>query len=503
MKNQRIIPVILSGGMGTRLWPLSRSNRPKQFLDLSGSGKTLIQDALARVSDRALFNAPILLCNEKHRFLVAEKTLENDIHDAKIILEPVARNTAPAIAAAALFALQTEENPLLLILPSDHIILNNAAFLNAVEKAVPLAATGRHVTFGITPDRAETGFGYIRKGAALDKEERCFAVESFVEKPDEATAQTYLDSGDYSWNSGMFLLSANVLLHELEKLEPAMLKHVQQAVEQSELDRDFTRLGHDAFAAAKDISIDYALMERTPNAAIIPVDCGWCDAGSWAALHQMAAKDANQNIVNGAAHLVDTEHCYITCDGGTQVTTLGVSNLAIISTKDCILVADLNRAQDVKGLVATLQKEQPKLVHEYRQEYRPWGHYDSIDKGSRHQVKRISVKPGQRLSLQMHYHRAEHWIVVRGTALVNRGEEQMMVTENQSIYIPCGTTHRIANPGKIPLDIIEVQSGSYLGEDDIVRFEDTYGRAANHQSQKEESTEESLDEITANSQKAA
>ena len=471
-----IVPVILSGGMGTRLWPLSRGNYPKQFLNLASPDLSLIQQTVERVQDRTKFTAPVVVSNQDHRFLVAERLHAMGCRDAAIILEPTGRNTAPALAMAAHYIRDTYEDALMLVMPSDHIIGDPAAFLAAVDKAAVVADKGHMMTFGITPDSADTGFGYIKRGAAIKKSEAC-VIEQFVEKPDKKTAEGYVASGKYTWNSGIFLFSADLYLSELMAYQPEIASLSEHVAKHRKKESDFILLDAKTFGAIPALSIDYAVMEHTKKAAVVAVDCGWNDAGAWDALWRIKAKDKNGNVLSGESFNKDTKDCYIACDDGPRVATLGLKDLIIVSTKDCVLVADKSRAQDVRLLVDQVKLSHPDLVERYRQEYRPWGHYDSIDFGGRHQVKRITVKPGARLSLQMHYHRAEHWIVVSGTAQVVKDDETVVITENQSIYIPYGTKHRIANPGKIPLEIIEVQSGSYLGEDDIVRFDDNYGRA--------------------------
>jgi mannose-1-phosphate guanylyltransferase/mannose-6-phosphate isomerase len=472
------VPVILSGGMGTRLWPMSRGSHPKQFLNLNNPALSLIQETALRVADRSHFAAPVIVCNEQHRFLVAEKMQELGIKDAAIMLEPIGRNTAPALTAAAHYVRDHYgENALMLVLPSDHIITNNAAFLKGVSHACETASQGYLTTFGITPHAPETGYGYIKYGKAIGKS-GSYQVAAFVEKPDAKTAKQYLASGEYVWNSGMFCFPVGLFLSEITALQPQMSALAEQAAIGREEGADFVRLSADAFSRIKSDSIDYALMERTQKAAVLPMDCGWSDAGSFDALWDVKPKDENDNVVSGETYLQDTRGCFITCNDGVQVATLGVENLVIISTKDCIMVADKSRAQEVKDLVDAIKLRNVNLIENHRQISRPWGNYDSIDNGARYQVKRIVVKPGAKLSLQMHYHRAEHWIVVSGTAIVTYGETKEVLTENQSVYIPYGTVHRLENPGKIPLELIEVQSGSYLGEDDIVRFEDTYGRSS-------------------------
>lgn len=470
-----IVPVILSGGMGIRLWPLSRENYPKQFLNLADKQHSLIQQTVLRVSDRNIFAAPVIICNQEHRFLIAEKLREIGVDDAAIILEPCARNTAPAVALAAHYIKRHYQNVQMLVLPSDHVIRDASAFLTGIEKAQKAASQGYLVTFGITPTAPETGYGYIQAGDALFEKES-YRINRFVEKPDAQTAAGYLASGQYTWNSGMFLFDNNLFFEELTLYRPEITSAMEKVAASFDQSFDFARVDTALFAAVPNESIDYAVMEHTKKAAVVPLECGWTDVGSWDALWAIKEKDANGNAVLGEADLLDVQDCYVVCNDGVRVAALGVKDLIVISTKDSILIADKTRAQDVKKLVEGIKKKTPQLVEQYRQVYRPWGYYDSIDNGGRHQVKRIFVKPGAKLSLQMHYHRAEHWIVVSGTAIVTRDDKTEIVTENQSVYIPFGTKHRLENAGKIPLELIEVQSGSYFGEDDIVRFEDSYGR---------------------------
>lgn len=475
VQTKTLVPVILSGGMGTRLWPLSRSNFPKQFLNLSDPNLSLIQQTIHRVQDKARFAPPVVVCNQDHRFLVAQTLTRTKCTNAKIILEPSARNTAPALAAAAHYIASQYDNAYMLVLPSDHIIGDTKTFLAGVEQAFAVAQKGHLTTFGITPSGPETGFGYIKSGNTISDTEG-FAIEQFVEKPDVKTAESYLANGGYTWNSGMFLFPVDLFLSELKAYQPEISSASESVARNRVEDTDFIRLDSKLFSTIPSLSIDYAVMEHTKKAAVVPLTCGWNDAGAWDALWQTGAKDETGNVQIGESFNLDTQDCLIHCEEGVRIATLGVKDLVIVSTKDCVLVADKSRAQDVKKLVDMVKVAKPELVDRYRQEYRPWGHYDSIDMGERFQVKRITVRPGAQLSLQMHYHRAEHWIVVSGTAHVVRNDETHVITENQSIYIPSGARHRIENPGKIPLEIIEVQSGSYLGEDDIVRFDDTYGR---------------------------
>lgn len=475
--NKKIIPVILSGGMGTRLWPMSRKSYPKQFLNLS-SNKSLIQETVERVQSKELFEDPIVVSNIEHRFLIAEQLENCGVKSPTIILEPCGRNTAPALALAAHYIKKHHEDALMLVLPSDHIIKDNAAFLDGVRRAQEAAEQGKLVTFGIKPEYAETGYGYIEYGNAINEEQQSYNVANFVEKPDTATAEAYVASGKFAWNSGMFLFPVEQYLNELSALQSEINTVCAKAINTRIEESDFIRLDEKTFAACPSVSVDYAVMEHTKDAATVTLDCGWSDAGSWDSLWRIADKDANGNVIKGKSYNIDSKDCYISCEDGPIVTTVGVTDLAIISTKDSVLVLNKEKAQDIKKLVDTIKQDNTALVESHRRVYRPWGFYDSIDNGTRHQVKRINVKSGAKLSLQMHYHRAEHWIIVRGTARVVCGENEQILTENQSVYIPCGVTHRIENPGKIDLDIIEVQSGTYLGEDDIVRFEDQYGRDA-------------------------
>lgn len=462
-------PVLLSGGSGTRLWPLSREAYPKQFLPLAGDD-TMVQATWRRVEALADL-APIVVANEEHRFLVAEQLRQVGSPVPAILLEPVGRNTAPAIAAAALQAMADGADPLLLVLPSDHVVRDVAGFQRAVRDASAVADAGALVTFGIVPAAPETGFGYIQAetGDGLRK------VSRFVEKPDAATAQSYLDAGGYYWNSGMFLFRASRFLEELARFRPDIVDAVRSAHAAARHDGDFVRLDKDAFAACPSDSIDYAVMEKTADAMVLPVDIGWNDVGSWSALWDVAERDADGNAHHGDVIAVDSRNSYAYAQ--RLVALVGVDDIVVVETDDAVLVARKDRVQDVKQVVARLKEEQRSQAILHREVHRPWGSYDSVDNGGRHQVKRIKVKPGAALSLQMHHHRAEHWIVVSGTAKVTRGDETLLLSENESTYIPLGVKHRLENPGKVPLELIEVQSGSYLGEDDIVRFEDVYGRS--------------------------
>lgn len=464
-----MIPVILSGGSGTRLWPLSRDAFPKQFLALVGHD-SMLQATWHRVAPLAS-GAPIVVAGETHRFMVAEQLREVGCADATILLEPLARDTAPAIAAAALEATRDGADPLLLVLPSDHVIADADAFRAAVRAAGAAAEAGALVTFGIVPTGPETGYGYIKAAAG----EGVRAVERFVEKPDAATAAAYVASGDYAWNSGMFLFRASAYLAELERHQPAMLAACREALARARRDVDFVRLDQPAFAASPSDSIDYAVMEKTAHAAVLAIDVGWNDVGSWAALWQVAEQDGDGNAHHGDVLARDCRDTLAWGDG-RLLALLGLRDVVVVDTADAVLVAHKDHVQDVKAIVAELKRRGRAETSLHRKVYRPWGHYDSVDVGERFQVKRITVKPGAALSLQMHHHRAEHWIVVSGTARVTRGDEVILLGENQSTYIPLGVKHRLENPGVVPLELVEVQSGSYLGEDDIVRFEDVYGR---------------------------
>ena len=465
----KIYPVILSGGSGSRLWPLSREHYPKQLLSLVGE-RTLLQDTLLRLDGLSDIAQPLIVCNEEHRFLVAEQCRQLDCEPLDIILEPIGRNTAPALTIAALYIQQIEPDALLLVMPADHLIQDIQSFQLAVVTAATLATDGKLVTFGITPLRPETGYGYIKQGEGN-------AVEAFVEKPDQITAESYLASGEYLWNSGMFLLSAGTWMREIHRLEPDMEQACISALDKGKLDGDFRRLHKESFTEAPSDSIDYAVMEKTQHAAVVPMDAGWSDIGAWSSLWAVTPRDRDNNAVQGDVYTYDTHHSMI-LSNHRLVATIGLDNMIIVETSDAVLVADKDRAQDVKLVVDRLKTEQRGEHLHHRRVHRPWGHYESVDDDSRFQVKRITVKPGASLSLQMHHHRAEHWVVVKGTAKVTRGDESIMLSENQSTYIPIGMKHRLENPGTIALEIIEVQSGSYLGEDDIVRFDDIYNRTS-------------------------
>lgn len=467
-----ILPVIMAGGSGTRLWPLSRQLYPKQFHVLVGE-RTMLQETVLRL-DGLDCATPMLVCNEEHRFLAAEQMRLIGHDGAPILLEPEGRNTAPAIALAALAATKNGDDPILLVLAADHLIKDAQRFKEVVASALPLARAGRMVTFGIVPDRAETGYGYILRGEALA--EGGYEVRRFEEKPDLDTAQAYVASGDYFWNSGMFLFRASAYLRELERHAPQVLASCRDAMAHTGADMQFLRVDAQAFAACPNISIDYAVMEKTTSAAVVPLDASWSDIGSWSALLDVQDRDCDQNALKGDVIAVSTRNTLVRADS-RLVAVLGVEDLVVIETKDAVLIAHKDKVQDVKAVVDRIKGDGRQEHVTHREVYRPWGHYDSIDFGARDQVKRITVKPGAKLSVQMHHHRAEHWVVVRGTAKVHKGKETLVLTENQSTYIPLGEVHALENPGKIPLEIIEVQSGSYLGEDDIVRFEDLYGRS--------------------------
>ena len=485
----KILPVILSGGSGTRLWPLSRELYPKQLLPLTGRN-TMIQDTILRLEGIADLAAPLVICNESHRFMVAEQLRLINMQSSAILLEPCGRNTAPAVAVSALLAMQNGNDPVLLVLPADHVIRNNAAFCMAVAEGARQADNGGLITFGIVPDKPETGYGYIKKGKALGPKRPAkktithhpslitsFKVERFEEKPDLKSAQAFVSSGGYLWNSGMFIFRASAFLGELKRFAPDILSACRKSLKGAVRDLDFTRLDAAAFTGCRSDSIDYAVMEKTASAVVIPLDAGWNDIGSWSALWEVMDKDEDGNAVSGDVITREVRDSFIYA-GSRLVSAIGVTDHIIIETADAVLVADKKNAQKVKNIVQHLksQKRDEALLH--RRVNRPWGAYECIDCADRFQVKRITVNPGACLSLQRHHHRAEHWIVVKGTARIVRGDEVLTVSENESTYIPLGTMHRLENPGKIPLELIEVQSGSYLGEDDIERFDDRYGRGS-------------------------
>ena len=463
-------PVVLAGGTGSRLWPKSRAALPKQFLALT-SDNTMLQDTITRLSGTDA-EAPVFICNDAHRFLVAEQLRKKNIEHGGILLEPVGRNTAPAIALAALHATKNGEDPVLLVLAADHLIKNQAAFHEAIIKAEALANEGKLVTFGIVPDQPHTGYGYIKAGNVLNVG---FEVADFVEKPELETAKQYVESGDFFWNSGMFMFKASRYVEELSKYNPEMLEICRRAIETEAPDLDFIRVDSEIFATCPDDSIDYAVMEKTDSAAMVPLDAGWSDVGSWTSLWETADKDDNGNVCVGDTILENTKNSYINAEQ-RLVSVIGLEDVIVVETKDAVMVAHKDDAQSIKNVVNKLKAEKRPEFEFHREVFRPWGSYDSIDSGARFQVKRITVKPGEKLSVQMHHHRAEHWIVVSGSANVTIDDNTQLVTENESVYIPIGAVHALENPGKIPLELIEVQSGAYLGEDDIVRFSDRYGR---------------------------
>ncbi|MCQ4158363.1 mannose-1-phosphate guanylyltransferase/mannose-6-phosphate isomerase [Roseomonas sp. GC11] len=471
---RRIVPVILCGGTGSRLWPLSREGFPKQFWPLL-SRQTMLQDTASRAQGPG-FAPPLVISNQAHRFLVAEQLRAMQGPEPRIVLEPVARNSAPAIAAAALLAHESDPQDVLWLMAADAAISDTEALHAALEQAAAAARAGHIVAFGMQPTAPETGYGYIETGAPLAGVPGVSAIARFVEKPDAARAAEFLAGGRHLWNSGMFVATAATLLGELERLAPELLEAVRAAVQGATRDLDFIRLDPAAFARAPDISIDYAVMEKTDRAAVVPASLGWSDVGSWAALWEVSPKDARGNVTQGPVALQGARNCYVRSEG-ILAGVVGLEDAVLVVTDDAVLAMHRDCAQDVKKLLEQLKAQRRPEATEHRRMYRPWGHYEGLIKGDRFQVKKILVKPGHKLSLQKHHHRAEHWVVVAGTAIVERDAERIMLRENESIYLPLGCVHRLENPGMIPLTLIEVQSGSYLGEDDIVRFEDTYGRA--------------------------
>ena len=470
-----VYPVILTGGAGSRLWPLSREHYPKPLLPLFGE-RTLLQGTAARLMDLPGVEAPVFVCNEEHRFLVAEQVQALGGKAGAILLEPEGRNTAPALTLAALYLLEKDPDAVMIVMPADHVIPDAAVFQAAVAQGVVLANAGRLVTYGVVPKHAETGYGYIHRGTALELEGgNAYRVDRFVEKPDAATAQGYLDSGEYYWNSGIFTLRADAWIGEMRRHAPAILAACEDGMAAGKRDIDFCRVDKDAFLSSPSDSIDYAVMEKTDQAAVVPLDAGWSDIGAWSALWDISTHDGEDNVTQGDV-LTHDVHGTLVLAQHRCVAAIGLQDAVIIETADAVLVTHRDRAQDVKEIVSQLKKSGRDEYKFHRRVYRPWGDYEGIDRGPRYQVKRLTVKPGAQLSLQMHHHRAEHWVVVKGTARVTRGDEVFILSENESTYIPLGTRHRLENPGAIPLEIIEVQSGSYLGEDDIVRFEDVYNR---------------------------
>ncbi|MFL9710288.1 mannose-1-phosphate guanylyltransferase/mannose-6-phosphate isomerase [Methylobacillus sp. Pita1] len=479
-----IVPVVLCGGSGTRLWPLSREKYPKQLLSLVNDD-SLLQATLRRVQGEGValqVGAPLVICNEEYRFVIAEQLRLMGV-SGRVILEPVGKNTAPALTVAALEATQDGQDPILLVMPADHVIVETAIFQKAVKLAATQAEQGNIVTFGIVPDSPETGYGYIQKGESLIEDNTAFKIAQFVEKPDLQTAGRYVDSGEFLWNSGLFMMRASVWLQAMMQCRPDILQAVQQAWEQKQDDGDFVRVDKVLFSSCPSDSIDYAVMERVANAetslpkgVVVPLAAGWSDVGAWDSYWKVLPQDDEGNASKGDVVLTGCENI-LALSSSRLVACVGVSNIAVVETSDAVLVIDKNQTQEVKKVVELLKVQARPEAHLHRKVHRPWGWYDSIDMGERFQVKRIVVNPGATLSLQMHHHRAEHWIVVTGTAEVTRGDEVFLVSENQSTYIPLGVTHRLANPGRLPLEMIEVQSGAYLGEDDIVRFNDQYGRS--------------------------
>ncbi len=467
-------PVILTGGAGSRLWPVSREHYPKPLLPMLGD-KTLLQETALRLKSLADIDAPVFVCNEEHRFLVAEQVQALGMRSGAIMLEPVGRNTAPALTVAALRLVESDAaSHLMVVMPADHVIPDEKTFISAVEAGAGLAEQGKLVTFGIVPTKPVTGYGYIRRGTDLGNQS-AFEVDRFVEKPDQATAEAYLSTGDYYWNSGIFLMRADRWVEEIGQFRPDILEACQQAVKEAKHDIDFTRLDKVAFENCPSDSIDYAVMEKTASAVVLPLDAGWSDVGCWSSMWDVSDSDQDGNVIKGDVLTHDTANSLIISENRC-IAAVGIKDMIIVETSDAILVAEKGRSQDVKKIVNQLKADGRDEYLCHRKVYRPWGNYEGIDCGQRYQVKRLTVNPGAKLSLQMHHHRAEHWVVVTGTARVTRGEDEFILSENESTYIPLGTNHRLENPGSIPLEIIEVQSGSYLGEDDIVRFEDVYNR---------------------------
>jgi len=488
-----MIPVILSGGNGTRLWPLSRQHHPKQFLKLVGE-HTLFQQTLLRVNaDWA--KPPLIVCNAEHRFLVQEQLASIGRNYHSLVLEPFGRNTAPAVAMAALTLLNEGADELMLVLPADHVIFNPAAFHDALKQAATVADAGDMVLFGITPDKPETGYGYIKTCAVNAGGHEALPVERFVEKPDYPTACAFIAEGGYVWNSGMFLFKASQYLEELKRHEPDIYDTCVLALQRGKHEAKCHFVDADTFAFCPENSVDYAVLERTERASVIPLSVGWSDVGSWSSLWEVHDKDEAGNVMKGDAHSFDCKNCFVASEN-KLITLLGVEELVVVETKDALMVAAKERVQEVKSVVHTLNASSRKETKSHREVYRPWGVYDSVVVGNRFQVKHITVKPGASLSLQKHHHRAEHWVVVKGTAEVTCDDKIFLLTENQSTYIPIGAVHRLSNPGKIPLEIIEVQSGTYLDEDDIVRLDDVYGRS---ESQRVDNAEEREAEVIVSS----
>jgi len=468
-----LLPVIMAGGTGSRLWPMSRELYPKQFLRLH-STNSMLQETVLRLSDLVV-REPVVICNEEHRFLVAEQLRQIDKLSNNIILEPAGRNTAPAIALAALNAIKNGDDPIMLVLAADHVINDVKAFHRVVEKAIPLASSNSLVTFGIVPTGPETGYGYIQRGDCLSGTEDSYQVRCFVEKPNLTTAQEYISSGEYYWNSGMFMFRAKKYLEELEKFRPDIFQACRDSLQDTPEHADFITVNKEAFALCPDESVDYAVMEKTHEAVVMPLSAGWSDVGSWSALWEVNEKDAQDNALTGDVYLHNTKGCYINTDE-KMVAAVGVENLVIVNTKDALLVIDKSQVQDVKKVVEYLKTNKRSEYKHHRDIYRPWGKSDLVVAENRFNVNRVTVNPGGKLSTQMHHHRVEHWIILAGTAQVTMGEKTFFLTENQSTFIPIGSVHTLENPGKIPLEILEVRSGSYLGDDDIIRIKDHYGR---------------------------
>ncbi|WP_375752285.1 mannose-1-phosphate guanylyltransferase/mannose-6-phosphate isomerase [Vibrio sp. HN007] len=464
-----ILPILMAGGSGSRLWPMSRTHFPKQFLALTNT-TTMLQDTLGRLS--GIEHSPAcVICNEEHRFLVAEQLHSSGHKHSGIILEPVGRNTAPAVALAALKAVEQGDDPTLLVLAADHLIKDEEAFCRAVSYAESFAAEGKLVTFGIVATAPETGYGYIKRGNSVCTEEVAFSVDSFVEKPNLETAKSYLDDGSYYWNSGMFMFKASRYIEELSKYRPDILSAAKTSIENAVNDLDFIRVSEKDFSQCPDDSIDYAVMEQTSEAVVVPMDAGWSDVGAWSSLWEVSDKDENGNVLHGDVIPVDTNNTYVMAPE-RLVATVGTEDLVIVDTKDALLVAHREKVQDIKAVVNQLKEQDRCEFLHHRQVYRPWGHHDHVAEGERYHVKKVFMKPGERTAMQVHYHRSEHWIVVSGTARIYKGDEELIVSENESIYIPVGVKHCFENPGKVPLEIIEVRTGGYLGEDDIVRIDD-------------------------------
>ncbi|WP_320666812.1 mannose-1-phosphate guanylyltransferase/mannose-6-phosphate isomerase [Prochlorococcus sp. MIT 1307] len=479
METSSITPVILCGGSGSRLWPLSRASYPKQYWALYGDNKeTLLQQTQQRLKGLQGLAEPLLICHESHRFIVAEQMRQINVEPSAILLEPIGRNTAPAIAIAALKATDKGEDPLLLVLAADHVIRDEKQFLLAIEAGKTYAEKGRLVTFGIVPTKPETGYGYIEASHSLENDSlEGVTISRFIEKPNKNTAQEFLKDTRFTWNSGMFLFKASAIISELDRLVPEIVSSCRAALDQEIPDLDFFRLEREAFARCPNLAIDVAVMEKTQLGTVIPLKAGWSDIGSWNALWETTDQDQNGNVITGRVIAEKTRNCYLRSEH-RLVVGLGVENLLVVETDDAVLIADQNEAQNVKNIVKRLENTGSPEGIAHRKIYRPWGNYTGVIKGNRWQVKRIEVKPGASLSLQLHHHRAEHWIVVKGTALIERDGEKSLLGENQSTYIPLGCKHRLTNPGRMPVELIEVQSGTYLGEDDIVRFKDRYGRIA-------------------------